>query len=141
MSACRSGAACCASRCISIIRPRTSTASSRWSPRRCDRSGADGYAVDLDNLLVLLGRREQLPFDAVDVVVAREPLRGLVLEAEMAELAGALGQLVDREIELIGAEQGVLAGDHGGRRDAEPLAVITDRLGQVPDRERDVKTT
>jgi hypothetical protein len=50
-------------------------------------------------------------------------------------LAGARRQFVDREVERLGAEQRVLAGYDGGRRDAEALAIILDRCGEVGDSE------
>src|SRR5260221_9878327 len=111
-----------------------------WSSRLRTRSTAYGHAIDFDDLLVLCRGREELPFDAVDVVIAREISRRGVLEAEVTELSGARRHLVDREIELRRAPHGVLAGDNGRRLDAQTRAVVADRRGEVGDGERDVET-
>src|SRR5262249_7347345 len=58
----------------------------------------------------------------------------------MAQLAGARRHLVDREVERVRAPHGVFAGDDGGRLDAEPGAVVADRIGEVGNGESDVET-
>src|SRR6185312_15516693 len=98
-----------------------------------------GHAVGRDDPQLLRHGGEVLPRDAVDVGLAGEAARVVVLETHVAQLSGVRGFAADREVELVGTPQGVAAGHQRVRRLAQAGAVIGDGGVQVGNGQGDVE--